>query len=249
MPVLHSTTLPRSHLHRNHHSFPLLQGLGTQSTIKTSVDRAFCSYSHSLESGNFMTMEEVRLSPRSAQHHHYRYCPALLFPHSPGLLSPGALGISPHSLQAHASAIQSSQSIASSPGASFLPNPQATHGGHSRCQPHLTKTQWQVLFLIWSHYCISWTTPSGDVSGWSKVDPHRGRGNSTYTNPFVGGEGISLSDRLAVIYKSHTFVNQNLQVLSIIWWKWREATDVKPLKLSQLILQHGKSMAAQRGIC
>ncbi|TRZ10762.1 hypothetical protein HGM15179_016345 [Zosterops borbonicus] len=53
---------------------------------------------------------------------------------------PGALGISPHSLQAPTPALQSSQSIASSPGASFLPNPQAIHSGHSQCQPHLTKT-------------------------------------------------------------------------------------------------------------
>lgn len=97
--------------------------------------------------------------PRSAQHHLYRYCP--------DLLSPGALGISPRSLQA--SALQSSQSIVSNPGGSFLPSPQVIHQGHSQCQPHLTKT----LLLMWSHYCISWTTPPGHVSGWSKVDPCR----------------------------------------------------------------------------
>lgn len=60
MPVLHSTTLPRSHLHSSHHSFSPLQGLGRQSTIKTSVDRAFCPCSHSLETGNYMAVEEVR---------------------------------------------------------------------------------------------------------------------------------------------------------------------------------------------
>lgn len=58
MRVLHSTTLPRSNLHRNHHSFPLLQGLSTESTIKTSVYRAFCPCSHSLETGNCMAVEE-----------------------------------------------------------------------------------------------------------------------------------------------------------------------------------------------
>lgn len=84
LPVLHSTTLPRSHLHRNHHSFPFFKGLGTESTIKTSVNRAFCLCSHGLETGNCMAMKEVRLSPRSVQNHHYRYCPALLSPHSSG---------------------------------------------------------------------------------------------------------------------------------------------------------------------
>lgn len=65
MPLLHSTTLPRSHLHRNHHSFPLLQGLGTEDTIETSGDRAFSPCNHSLETGKCMAMKEVRLSPRS----------------------------------------------------------------------------------------------------------------------------------------------------------------------------------------
>lgn len=41
-------------------------------------------------------------------------------------------------------------------------------------------------------------------------------------------------------------MNQNLQVLSITWKRWREATEVNPLQLSQLILQHELSMVSPR---
>lgn len=47
-----------------------------------------------------------------------------------------------------------------------------------------------------------------------------------------------------MIDKSHIFVNQNLEVLPMTWWRWRAETDVNPLKLSQLILQHELSMAS-----
>lgn len=45
----------------------------------------------------------------------------------------------------------------------------------------------------------------------------QGQGQFYLHKSFSGGEGISLSDRLTVIYKSHTFVNQNLQVLLMTW--------------------------------
>ena len=72
--------------------------------------------------------------PRSAQHHSYRYCPAPLSPQASGPQSPGALGISPHSLQVSASALQSSQPIASSlaPGETQPRNLLTAHtSGHS----------------------------------------------------------------------------------------------------------------------
>lgn len=110
-----------------------------------------------------------------------------------------------------------------------------------------TQQRWQVLFLMWSHYCICWTIPPARFQvglKWILAEMTQRQGQFYLHKSFCGGEDLSLSDRLTVIYKSHTFVNQNLQVLPITWWRQREATDVTPLKLPELILQHGVSMAS-----
>lgn len=107
------------------------------------------------------------------QCHRYGYCPALLCPEASGPQSPGALGTSPRSQQASASALQSSQPIASSlaPGRA-QPRSLTAHTSAQSWwpQPVPNTANKDIMFLKWSCYGVSLTLPPGDVSAGSQTD-------------------------------------------------------------------------------
>lgn len=103
---------------------------------------------------------------------------------------------------------------------------------------------------MWSHCCISWTTPPGDVSGWSKVDLCRddpGVGQFYLHKSFCGGEGS-----LTVIYKSHVCESELTGVVHNVVKMKRSNRGESPQTIpadTATWTFHGEPMAAQRGIC
>lgn len=152
--------------------------------------------------------------PGSAQCHCYRYCPTLLSGFWPSILRHLPTGVHITSPEQPAHRVH--------PGIEQNPAQEPPYCPHRRlfvvatAVPAPANKDIMTRFQSWSCYGISLTPPPRDVSAGSKTDlcwDDLCVAAILFAQILCEDEGISLSEKSTVVYKSHTFANQNLQVL------------------------------------